>query len=72
MHMDFNVFNNRKISNCQTPNDAPRFLLIICNILLITFYKSSYPASTAHLLKAKTALLCALLYTQGLFMAGTR
>ena len=69
MHVDFNVLNNCKISNCQTPNYAPRFHFQYEHIL-ITFHISSCFASTAHFLKAKTALYYALPYTQGLCMAG--
>lgn len=37
LHADFNVLNNCKISNCQIPNYAPRFHLIILFQLLFTY-----------------------------------
>lgn len=37
MHVNFNVLNNYKISNCQIPNYAPGFHLIILFQLLFTY-----------------------------------
>lgn len=61
MHADFNVLNNCKISNCQIPNYAPRFHLIILFQLLFT-YLLAMPA-TEHFLKAKTALFCVAVHS---------